>query len=91
MRFLVILDTSCLEQRPSVGGVVPEFTLGRRLEICEIAAQLVVRVNLIQRILIAEELILSEANIIPFRIEFIGLFRRKVLTPTSRVVPMVML
>lgn len=91
MRFLVVLDPSCSEERASVIRVISEFSLSRRLEVCVIATQLVMCIDLIEGVLVAEELILGEADIVPFGIEFVGLFCRKVLAITSRVVPMMML
>lgn len=83
MRFLVVLDPSCLEEWCSVSRVISEFTLRGRLEVRVIATEFVVSINLIKGVLVAKELILSEADIISLGIEFIGLFRGKVLAITS--------
>ena len=91
MRFLVVLDPSGSEDGSSVRGVISEFALGSCFKVGVIAAQFIVGVDLIQSILIAEELILREAHIISFGIEFVGLLSGKVLTVASRMVPMVVL
>jgi hypothetical protein len=83
VRFLVILDSSGSEDGSSVSGVISKFALGSCFEVRVIATQLIVSINLIQGILIAEELILGEAHVISLRVEFIGLLSCKVLTPTS--------
>ena len=89
MRFLIVFDPSCSEDGSSVSRVISEFTLCRCFEVRVIASQFIVGIDLIQSILIAEELILSEAHVISFGIEFIGLFSREGLTATSGMVPMV--
>jgi len=89
MRFLIILDSSSSEYGSSVSRVISEFTLGGCFKVSVIAAQFVMGIDLIQRILVAEVLILSEAYIISFCMELVGLFCGEVLTPTSRMVPMV--
>lgn len=91
VRLLIILHAPSLEHRATLERVIPELALRRRLEVRMIAPQLIVRVDLIQSVLITEELILGEADIITLRIEFVGLFRREVLTPTPGVVPMMVL
>ena len=63
VRFLVVLDPSCSEERASVIRVISEFSLSRRLEVCVIATQLVMGIDLIEGVLVAEELILGEADI----------------------------
>ena len=56
-----------------------------------IASKLIVSVDLIQCVLVAEVLVLCETCIVSFWIEFVGLFCCEVLAPASGVVPVMML
>lgn len=56
-----------------------------------VAAELVVRVYLVQGILVPKELILREAQVIPLGIKLISLLGREVLAVTARVIPVVVL
>ena len=48
-------------------------------------------IDLVQRVLIPEELILGEIHIISLEIEFISLLRCEILTITPRMVPVMIL
>ena len=56
-----------------------------------IPAQLVVRVNLVQRVLVPEELILSETQVVSLCVELISLLGREILAPATGMVPVVVL
>ena len=91
MRFLIIFDSFCFENGSSVHGVVSEFTHGCCFKVSMVSSQFVVSINLIQCILVSEEFVLGEIEIISLGIKFVCLFCRKVLTPTSRVIPVMVL
>jgi len=88
MRFLVVFRPSSLEDWTALIRVVTEHTLRRRLEVGMITTELVMIVDLIKGVLISKKFVLCKANVVPLGIEFVGLFGRKVLTPTPGVVPM---
>ena len=88
MRFLIVFDSSRFEDWPSLSRIISELARSCCLKVCVIASQFIVGIDLIQSVLIAEEFVLGEAHVVFLLIEFIGLFCSKVLTPTSRVVPM---
>lgn len=56
-----------------------------------IPAQLVVRVDLVQRVLVPEELILSETQVVSLCVELISLLGREILAPAAGMVPVVVL
>lgn len=88
MRFLIIFNSLCFEKSSSILGVIPEFAHRCRFKVRVISTQLVVGINLVKSILVPKEFILSKVHIIFLSIEFISLFSCKVLTITSRMVPM---
>ena len=91
VRLLVVLDPLGFEERSSLHRVVSEFALGCCFEISMVAAELVVRVYLIQGILVPEELVLGEAQVVALRIKLISLLGSEVLAVTARVIPVVVL
>lgn len=91
MRFLVILCASGHEHWGSLVRVVAELSLRRCLEVRVIAAELIVISYLIEGVLISKEFVLCEADVVPLRIEFVCLLGCEVLTPTPRVIPVMML
>ena len=89
MRFLVVFCAPGYEQGSSIIGVVSEFIHGCGFEVGVVAAQLVVRIDLVQRVLVPEKLILRETQIVSLRVELISLLGRKILAPAPRMVPVV--
>ena len=89
MRLLVVFGSFGLEEWASVVGVISKFIHCGRFEVCVVAAQFVVCINLIQRILVPKKLILRKTEIVPLFAELVRLLRREVLAPAARVIPVV--
>ena len=85
---LVVLDISGLKNSFSSPWIVHEFTSSCGLEICWVSSKLVVSSYLVERILIAHELISREINWVLFLSEAFQLFSSEILAPWSGVVPM---
>lgn len=84
---LIVLDTARFVHGLAVARVIAELAHGRRLEVGWIRAQLVVRANLVQRVLIAEYLVRGERLVVALALELLQLLRAEVLRPAARVIP----
>ena len=84
---LIILDAAGFIHGHAVAGVITELARRRRLEVRGIRTELVVRANLVQRILVAKYLVLGEGLVVALALELLQLLRAEVLRPAARVVP----
>ncbi len=89
--FLVVLGVTRGEQGSAMGGVVAEPGVSGGFEDGRVGAELVVGVDLVQRILVAHELVLREVHRVFLLHELLQLLRLEVLRPAARVVPVVAL
>lgn len=84
---LIVLDTARSIQGHAVAGVIAELARRRRLKVRRVGAELVVRGNLAQRVLVAKYLVRCECLIVALALELLQCLRAEVLRPAARVIP----
>jgi len=84
---LIILCTSCLENRLSISRVVPKLLCCGRFIITWGNAHFVVSSNLIESVLVSEYFISGKVHWVLLLTEMSSLLGSKVFWPTSRMVP----